>query len=813
MGMIKKRLMLKSKADRSSEFHSSGSTSDDMQPNKEDGVSRMEPVMSQEQQDCEPMNLAAQTNEPVNILVTEDDKLDQLSETGEPRDLEYLGFDNELKDPDDKEKKPTNKPYNDIQDILDSIINGISESRGLSLECLSGNYFDELPSTCPDLLLSQQQPEKNVTRTVAIQTDCSQLSTTDTELAATANQTAEQQTQKELCNIADEDKSKLGVPHQSSSILLADGQPFEEALGTEVTPPKQQIGEKEQDGAIVEKMPQLEQEGRLERVENETTTTAQNESGRSIEEELLSEMDLTLSSNENSFDQSFEDEDDGGANNTTGRSVHPTMDTGSTKFKHGACNQKTYPANDEWIDAVFRKPLRPAAAAKPTPAKPSPRKSLPPVVSVAPPTLANLPTQAVTMAPGNSPRQQPPATNVASPRQSTPKASAAPLQPPPLADKACKTKTAEARKTGILSASSGINSVRDPEFYRGRGPFTCLHPACAQESLQPNQLPCHFNRTAMLRHWYKAHEGIDNFKVEEAGTNKELKLGNIYRYIAKCQTCGAPIFRNGTIGHLKMSFSQHIRNVHKRALQDKDFKIILPPPPVEVDQQSPVTGVQPNSIAQEQEAVSEVIHRPRLLKEDAKTFSADDISESRGGGLEKSPSSRQASRQPESVSNIRNIRSILKTSLSASEFRQNLKRSAIGTDPEAALICWQRKLTHAADTGRVSCPRRICRRNEQDPEGSSSSPRSFSCPPPVNKFSSSENANSSFPETEFWLSEETRELYPSYGRREAIVRIRKMNPLLFEPALRRMYKESCRKNEAYVRLEKYDLADLIFWNV
>ena len=175
--MIKKRLMLKSKADRSSELRSSGSTSDDMQPNKEDGVSRMEPVMRQEQQDCQPMNLAAQTNEPVNLVVAEDDKLDQLSETGEPRDLESLGVDNELKDPADKENKPTNKPDNDIQDILDSIIDGISGSRSHSLECSSGNCFDDPPSTCPDLLLSQQQPGKNVTRTVAIQTDCSQLST------------------------------------------------------------------------------------------------------------------------------------------------------------------------------------------------------------------------------------------------------------------------------------------------------------------------------------------------------------------------------------------------------------------------------------------------------------------------------------------------------------------------------------------------------------------------------------------------------------------------------------------------------------
>ena len=107
---------------------------------------------------------------------------------------------------------------------------------------------------------------------------------------------------------------------------------------------------------------------------------------------------------------------------------------------------------------------------------------------------------------------------------------------------------------------------------------------------------------------------------------------------------------------------------------NQDFKIIWPPP-VEVDQQSPVTGVQPKSIAEEQEVVSELIHCPRLLKEDAKTFSADDISESREGGLEKSPSSRQASRQPESVSNIR---STLKTSLSTSDIRQNLKRTAMG---------------------------------------------------------------------------------------------------------------------------------------
>ena len=96
----------------------------------------------------------------------------------------------------------------------------------------------------------------------------------DTELAATANQAAEQQTLKELCNIADVDEGKLGVPHQSSSILLADGQPCIEALGTEVRSPEQQIGEIEQDGAIVEKLQQ-----QLEQVENETTT-AQNDSGR-----------------------------------------------------------------------------------------------------------------------------------------------------------------------------------------------------------------------------------------------------------------------------------------------------------------------------------------------------------------------------------------------------------------------------------------------------------------------------------------------------------------------------------------------------
>ena len=87
----------------------------------------------------------------------------------------------------------------------------------------------------------------------------------DTELAATTNQTAEQQIHKALCNIADVDEGKLGVPHQSSCT---------EALGTEVMSPEQQIGEKEQDGAIVEKLHQ-----QLEQVENKTTT-AQNDSGR-----------------------------------------------------------------------------------------------------------------------------------------------------------------------------------------------------------------------------------------------------------------------------------------------------------------------------------------------------------------------------------------------------------------------------------------------------------------------------------------------------------------------------------------------------
>ena len=149
------------------------------------------------------------------------------------------------------------------------------------------------------------------------------------------------------------------------------------------------------------------------------------------------------------------------------------INSGSTKFNHSACNQKTYPANDEWFDAVFRKPLPPAVAAKPTPPKPAPRKSLPPVASVAPPTPPQLPAHAVSMAPRDSPRQQSPATNMASSWQSTPGASAALLQPP-LADKACKTKTAEARKAGCYQGTTENNSwlkllLLPPTSWVGRG--------------------------------------------------------------------------------------------------------------------------------------------------------------------------------------------------------------------------------------------------------------------------------------------------------------------------------------------------------